>query len=97
MKKEIRSLLRSKAYLVILLVSAIAAYAYGITHSAIDIDDTAIPLYFQQGLAPYVHRWTLFTFFHLFHIPVDFQYTALVDGISVFFFSPIFSPAMVLT
>ncbi len=85
MKKEIRSLLRSKAYLVILLVSAIAAYAYGITHSAIDIDDTAIPLYFQQGLAPYVHRWTLFTFFHLFHIPVDFQYTALVDGISVFF------------
>ncbi len=85
MKKGIRSLLRSKAYIIILLASAIAAYAYGITHGAIDIDDTAIPLYFQQGLAPYVHRWTLFTFFHLFHIPVDFQYTAFVDGISVFF------------
>ena len=84
MKKEIISLLKSKAYLGILLVSAIAAYGYGITHSAIDIDDTAIPLYFEQGLAPYVHRFTLFVFFHLFHIPVDYQYTALVDGLSVF-------------
>ena len=83
MKKTTFSLIKSKSYISILFISALFAYFYGITHSSIDIDDTAIPLYFQGGLAPYVQRWTLFVIFRLFHIAADYKHTFLIDGASV--------------
>ena len=83
MKKSIISLLKSKSYICITLISAIASYLFTITHNAIDIDDTAIALYFQDGLAAYVHRWTIFFFCHIFRIPADYKCVGVIEAISV--------------
>ena len=47
-------------YCSILLLIGVCTYGFVITHYAIGIDDTAISLYFDEGLAPYVGRWTLY-------------------------------------
>ena len=57
-----------KTYLLGLALIATGAYGYAITHYAIGMDDTVIPLYFEDGLAPYVGRWSLFVINKIFHI-----------------------------
>lgn len=60
MKKAFRELISDKSYLLIMLFAAAGGYGYALTHAGIGMDDTAVLLYFQDGVAPYVGRWTLF-------------------------------------
>lgn len=47
-------------YCAILILVGICTYGFLITHYAIGIDDTAISMYFDEGLAPFVGRFTLY-------------------------------------
>ena len=60
MKNKFIKLINDRVYLVIMFLTLISSYGYAITHSGIGMDDTAVDLYFHDGLAPYVGRWTLF-------------------------------------
>lgn len=51
---------RCKVYVAGLMLIAVCAYGYAVIHYSIGMDDTAIPLYFEEGLAPYVGRWSMF-------------------------------------
>ena len=53
---ELKVFFHFKIYLMIVGLSATCAYGYAVTHHAIGMDDTVIPLYFEEGLAPYVGR-----------------------------------------
>lgn len=78
---DIKAFCKSKAYMAGLTLTAVCAYGYAITHYAIGMDDTAIPLYFEEGLAPYVGRWSLFVLNKIFHF-TDFA-PWIVELISV--------------
>lgn len=66
--KDVKTFLQCKTYLLGLALITACAYGYAITHYAIGMDDTAIPLYFEEGLAPYVGRWSLFVLNKIFPI-----------------------------
>lgn len=66
--KDFRVFCQCKAYVIGLTLLAVCAYGYAVTHYAIGMDDTVIPLYFEEGLAPYVGRWSLFVLNKIFHI-----------------------------
>lgn len=57
---EVKTFFISKIYVMIVGLVTACAYGFAITHYSIGMDDTAIPLYFEDGLAPFVGRWTLF-------------------------------------
>lgn len=57
-----------------MILTALGGYGYAITHSGIGMDDTAVSLYFHDGLAPYVGRWTLYLLGKVFHITDYFPY-----------------------
>lgn len=65
---DVKEFCRCKAYVIGLTLIAVCAYGYAVTHYAIGMDDTVIPLYFGEGLAPYVGRWSLFVINRIFHI-----------------------------
>lgn len=66
---EIRSFFRCKAYVVILSLTAACAYGFAITHPAVGMDDTAVSLYFEEGLGiSYVNRWSLYIVNKVFRI-----------------------------
>ncbi len=65
---DIKAFFQCKAYMIGLALIAVCGYGYTITHYAIGMDDTVIPLYFEEGLAPYVGRWSLFVINKIFHI-----------------------------
>lgn len=56
----IRKFAENRMYMGILLLAAIGAYGYKVTHTAIGIDDTPSLYYFQEGLIAIVGRWVLF-------------------------------------
>ncbi|MGN0167566.1 MAG: glucosyltransferase domain-containing protein [Acetatifactor sp.] len=58
--QDILHFFQNKCYCALLLLTALLSYGFAVTHYSIGMDDTAIPLYFEEGLAPYVGRWTLF-------------------------------------
>ena len=60
MLQDIKCFIKDKWYGSILFLIGIGAYGFIITHYSIGIDDTAISMYFDDGLAPYVGRTTLF-------------------------------------
>lgn len=60
LKTDISYFLTNKIYCILVGLSALGAYGFRITHPAIGIDDTAIPLYFEDGIAPAMGRWFLF-------------------------------------
>lgn len=65
---ELMLIMKSRIYIVIIGVVAICAYGFAITHYSVGMDDTAIPLYFEEGLAPFVGRWSLFVINKVFPI-----------------------------
>lgn len=65
---DIKTFCECKYYVIGLALVAVCAYGYAVTHYAIGMDDTVIPLYFEEGLAPYVGRWSLFVINKIFHI-----------------------------
>lgn len=58
----------NKFYAAVVSLAAVYSYGFKIAHETIGIDDTCISLYFEEGLAPAVGRWTLFLVNKLFHI-----------------------------
>lgn len=71
MKRTIQDILhffQNKCYCALLLLTALLSYGFAVTHYSIGMDDTAIPLYFEEGLAPFVGRWTLFVINKVFPI-----------------------------
>ncbi len=58
--RQVADLIKNKIYLIILCLASVAAYGYEWFHIGIGMDDTAVKLYFDDGLAPYVGRWTVF-------------------------------------
>ena len=60
MLKDMKNFLKDKVYSVVLFLIGVGAYGFIITHYSIGVDDTAISMYFDDGLAPYVGRTTLF-------------------------------------
>ncbi len=66
--EEIRYFWSDKFYVVVVSLAAVFSYGFKISHETIGIDDTCIPLYFEEGLAPAVGRWTLYVVNKFFHI-----------------------------
>lgn len=64
---DVRAFARCKVYMVGLALIAVCAYGYAVTHYAVGMDDTAIPMYYEEGMAPYVGRWSLFVLNKIFH------------------------------
>lgn len=58
--RETVEFLKDRGYVLLLSIVAAGSYGFLMTHNAIGIDDTEVALYFEDGLAPYVGRWTLF-------------------------------------
>lgn len=73
--------LRQKIYLIPLLLSAVFAYGFEIVHPAIGIDDPAIELYFQDGLAVVMGRWTIFLLNKVFHMAEFAPFMTEVAGV----------------
>ena len=68
MYKEFKKLINSKVYMLIIVIAAIASYGFVLTHSGIGTDDPAVNMYYGEGLAPYIGRWTLFLLGKVLHI-----------------------------
>jgi len=65
---EMKTFFECKIYVVFLALVTTGAYGYAITHYTIGMDDTAVALYYEDGLAPYVGRWSLFVLNKIFNI-----------------------------
>lgn len=76
-----REFLKNKLYLAIVLLTAAAAYGFAVTHYAIGMDDTATALYYEDGVAPYVGRWTLFALNKV--LPITASAPWLIESCSV--------------
>jgi hypothetical protein len=51
---------RKKGFAAIVMVSAIFAYGYFVTHYTVGIDDTPYAYYFKEGLSAIVGRWVFY-------------------------------------
>lgn len=79
---DIKSFFRCKSYVVILALIAACAYGFTVTHPAIGMDDTAVSLYYEEGLGlSYVNRWSLFVINKVFRIGTFMPW--LVELVSV--------------
>lgn len=58
--EDVKSFFQYKYYLAGLALIAAGAYGFAVTHYAVGMDDTAVALYYEEGLAPYVGRFSLF-------------------------------------
>ncbi len=58
--QEFMWFLRQKIYVALLSLAAVCSYGFEITHHSIGTDDTAVSLYFEEGLSVAVGRWVLF-------------------------------------
>lgn len=65
---ELQYFWKQKCYVLVLTMTAICGYGFEITHYSIGIDDTAIELYLEDGLAPVMGRWTMFLVNKIFHM-----------------------------
>lgn len=66
--KELRWFLEQKVYVIAVVLAAVCGHGYSVIQPIIGIDDTAIGLYFDDGLAVVMGRWTLFLLNKLFHM-----------------------------
>ncbi len=82
MRKTVKS---NFVYFLIVMVVAIFSYGYHITHFAIGVDDTAMELYFEEGLSVCTNRWTLFCLNRILGLNFIHWPPALVESLSVIF------------
>lgn len=66
--EEYGSLWKNKYYRIALILTAIFAYGYLITHETVGIDDTPYRYYFEEGLAAVVGRWVMFLLNKVVHV-----------------------------
>ena len=85
--KEIYQMLGKKRsyfwYCSIVILTALFSYGYNITHYAIGVDDTAMELYFEEGLSVCTNRWTIFFLNKVLHFNIISWPTWLVEGLAV--------------
>lgn len=67
-KESFLCLCKNKLYLSLLILTAVMAYGFMITHQTVGIDDTPYAYYFQEGLVAIVGRWVLFLLNKIFFI-----------------------------
>lgn len=70
-------------YLIIVALAAVFSYGYSIAHFAIGVDDTAMELFFEDGLSVCTNRWTLFFLNRVLHFNIIHWPTWLVESLSV--------------
>lgn len=58
----------NKFYAAVVSLAAVYGYGFKIAHETIGIDDTCTSLYFEEGLAPAVGRWTLYLINKMLHL-----------------------------
>lgn len=67
-KEDVRWILQHKWYVIALALTAVCSYGYCIVTPSIGVDDTAVPLYLEDGLEVAMGRWTIFLLNKLFHV-----------------------------
>lgn len=67
----------------IVILTAICSYGYAVSHFAIGVDDTAMKLYFEEGLSVCTNRWTLFFLNRVLHFNIIYWPTWLVEALAV--------------
>lgn len=77
----------NRFYAVVVSLAAVCSYGFKISHETIGIDDTCIPLYFEDGLAPAVGRWTLFLVNKVLHISDFAPWMTEVTGVLLMLFA----------
>ena len=77
----------NKFYAAVVSLAAVYSYGFKIAHETIGIDDTCIPLYFEEGLAPAVGRWTLFLVNRVFHISDFAPWMTELTGVLLLLFA----------
>lgn len=70
-------------YWIIVILTAMSSYGYNITHFAIGVDDTAIKLFYEEGLSVCTNRWTLFVLNKVLHLNIIYWPTWLVESLAV--------------
>lgn len=68
LKNDLLFFLRHKFYILALSLTAACSYGFAIVQPSIGIDDTAVPLYLEEGLEVVMGRWTIFWLNKLFHV-----------------------------
>lgn len=68
LKNDIQYFMRQKFYILALALTAVCSYGYSIVQPSIGIDDTAVPLYLEEGLEVVMGRWTVFWLNRFFHV-----------------------------
>lgn len=81
---ELKQFLQCRSYVLIVGLAAICSYGFAMMHPAIGMDDTAIYLYFEEGMAPYVGRWTLYMLNKV--LPLDYFAPWMMELVSVLIF-----------
>lgn len=84
--QEMAAFMKCKIYTVALVIIALCSYGFAITHYSIGKDDTAVSLYFEDGVAPLSGRWCLFVINKVFHIRIGDFAPWTVEFISVLIF-----------
>lgn len=84
--QEMTSFLKCKIYIAAVGLVAACSYGFTITHYAIGKDDTAISLYFEDGVAPLSGRWCLFVINKILHIHIGDFAPWMVELVSVLIF-----------
>lgn len=77
---DVKWFLSRKIYIVAVLITAACSYGFNITHVSIGIDDTATGLYFQEGLAVVMGRWTIFLLNRIFPVAEYAPFIAELTG-----------------
>lgn len=58
--EDTRYFLQNRCYIIIVSLVAALSYGFVVSHPTVGIDDTAIGMYFGDGLAPAMGRWFLY-------------------------------------
>ena len=77
--------------LLVVILTAIFSYGYTVTHFAIGVDDTAMSLYFEEGLSVCTNRWTLFFLNRVLNLNIISWPTWIVETLAVCFLAISFS------
>lgn len=85
--EDVKYFWSNKFYAVIVSLTAVCSYGFQISHEAVGIDDTCIPLYFEDGLAPAVGRWTLYVINKFFHVSDFTPWVTELAGVLLFMFA----------
>ena len=66
--QEVKWFLGHRLYVAAIVLTAVCSYGFAIVQPSIGIDDTATELYFTDGLAVVMGRWTLFLLNKIFNL-----------------------------